>query len=110
MSATPIRGSKNSGRLEWARQAFVREKDFGMFINFLASHLPLERKKQMNIATSFDSFLGSLECFKFLLARDCLAKHESDSHRQWNIGDYSKSFAGSYRVVCQIIPAEFHFP
>ena len=38
--------------------------------------------------------------FQFFLARDCLAKHESDSHRQCNIGDYSgdiESFAGSYR-------------
>ena len=39
------------------------------------------------------------EMFRFFLARDCLAKHESDSHRQWNIGEYSgdsESFAGSY--------------
>ena len=52
-------------RLEGARQAFVREQDFGMFTNFLASHLPLERKRQMNVATSFDSFLGLLKCFNF---------------------------------------------
>ena len=38
--------------------------------------------------------------FQFFLARDCLAKQESDSHRQWNIGDYSgdgELFAGWYQ-------------